>query len=122
MKLKSDAEILRYVKSYTTEKDMHLSPTTCAIFISLVRLFLSDASYDAEQNMYYLQYSCRDFANMLQFSCNTLSTALQKLDACELIKRVPVKKDFHRLKGGSVSVNKPNITYLDLSPFTEDCS
>lgn len=92
MKLKSDAEILRYVKKFSTEKNVHLSPTTCAIFISLIRLFLSDANYDEEQNLYYIQYSCRDLANILQFAPNTLSSALQKLDECGLIKRVPVKR------------------------------
>ena len=119
MKLKSDAEILRYVKRSATEKNIHISPVACAIFIALARLFLSDADYDEEKSLYYIQYSCQDLANILQFSVNTLSTALQKLDACGLIQRIPVKKDFRRLKGGSVSVNKPHITYLDLDLFLE---
>lgn len=120
MRLKSDAEILRYVKSFSSEKGVHLSPTMCAVFISLLRLFLSDAEYDKEQKIYYVQYSCREFANLLQFSCNMISSAMQKLDEAGLIKRIPVKKDFRRLKGGAVSVNKPNITYIDLSLFVKE--
>lgn len=120
MRLKTDAEILRYVRSVSVEKNVRLSPTVCAIFVSMLHLYVRDAEYDEKRGAYFVQYSCRDFSNLLQFSFKMVCVALQKLDDCGLIERVPVKREFRKLKGGSVSVNKPNVTYLDLSLFVEE--
>ena len=120
MRLKSNAEILRFATSVSVEKNVRLSTAMCAIFVSLVQLFAKEAGFDEERGLYFVQYSCREFADIFHFSLRMIYVAFQKLDDCGLIERVPVKKDFRVLKGEVVSVNKPMVTYLDLSLFVEE--
>lgn len=117
MRLISDADILRYANKVSDEKGVHLSPTMRAFFVSLVHLTFDEAHYDEEKNLYFLQYSCRDFSKITKFSFKMVCISLQALDDCGLINRVTVKRDFRHLSDGTFSVNKPNVTYLNLSLF-----
>lgn len=123
MRIKSSAEILFYAKKVSIEKNVHLSPKMCAFFVALIRLFVDKAKYDDEKKMYYVQYSCHDFCQILtQYSHNLISTSLQKFHDCGLVERVPVKREFRKLKAedGAFLVNMPYLTYLDLSLYIEE--
>lgn len=120
MKLKSDADILRYLHALSVEKGVKLSPTICGFFIALCRLCLEEGLYDEEKQKLYVQYSCREFVEVLSFSFRMVCVSLNALEDCGLIERVEVQREFRRLPNNEFNTNKPSITYLDIIPFIEE--
>lgn len=117
MNIISDGDILKYINSVSSERGIHLSPTVRAFYISLVHMAIKEAHYDEECKLSYVQYSQQEFSNLLQFSYHMVVISLQKLNKCGLIKRVSVQREFCRLSGGEYTVNKGNITFIDLTLF-----
>lgn len=85
MKLKSRIDILRGVKVFSDEKGVHLSPKTCSIFVFLVELCFTEGNFDDEKQMYFVQYSSAELAEMFHASKNMIDKAFYALKECGLI-------------------------------------
>lgn len=110
----SNAEILRALGRMSFEKDVRLTPTYKAFYIGLYTFFDKHAFFDDTKGMYAIQFSCRELANLLQFSYKMVCVSLQALDKCGAVERVDCPKTFKHLPNGEYLTNKPKITYLNL--------
>lgn len=110
----SNAEILHSLVRLSSEKNVRLTPTNKAFYIALYSFFDKHGNFDDSKDMYYIQFSCRELANLLQFSYKMVCISLQVLDLCGVIVRVDCPKTFKHLPNGEYLTNKPKFTYLNL--------
>lgn len=115
----SNAEILKSLERMSLSKNVRLTPTYKAFYIALYSFFKEHASLDDTKGMYSIQFSCRELANLLQFSYKMVCVSLQALDECGAVIRVDCPKTFKHLPNGEYLTNKPKITYLNLKLLQE---
>lgn len=110
----SNAEILKSLEQVSLSKNVRLTPTYKAFYIALYSFFDEHASFDKGMDMYCIQFSCRELANLLQFSYKMVCVSLQALNDCGAVVRVDSPKTFKRLPNREYATNKPKFTYLNL--------
>lgn len=116
----SNASILKSLERLSTLNGVRLTPTYRAFFISLYALFNECATFDDVKGKYFLQYSCKEFSNLLPFSFKMVCLSLQSLHDCGALERVPSPHTFKRLANGDYVTNKPYLTYLNLDFLISD--
>lgn len=107
-------DILKSLGRVSSDKGINLTPTYKAFFISLYSFIDKHASFDDEVGMYYIHFSCRELANLLQYSYKMVCVSLQALASCGVLVRVNSPKSFKHLPNGDYATNKPMLTYLNL--------
>lgn len=113
----SNSDLLMFLEIRSSESGVHLTPTYRAFFVSLYAFFVKEAVFDDEKGKYYIQFSCRELANLLQFSFKMVCLSLHSLAECGALERVPSPLTFKRLPNGGYLKNKPYLTYLNLDFF-----
>ncbi|MDE6014232.1 MAG: hypothetical protein K2H41_00835 [Acetatifactor sp.] len=101
-----NADIVLYARQVAEDREVNLTPMSCAFYVKLFRLVQQEGEKSPDKNMHQIQYSYSQLAKKLHFSYKVVCNSMQLFLKSGLIEREAVS-------------SKVYITYMDISVLDE---